>query len=148
MSYGKCSFLKVFLNHLLFILKNRGGKSYLFFMINMFWFLHPLIWILTFLFDSCCPLSPERPLNLITIWLLGPMATRNMALHFHDHSGVIICPVRPSVYWFTGDEILTKGLLYSASLFKSDCKYLDFHNWVSSINPNCQHWCARGLCVT
>ena len=26
---------------------------------------------------------------------MGSLATRNMALHFHDHSGVAICPVRP-----------------------------------------------------
>ena len=26
---------------------------------------------------------------------MGPMTTRNMALNFHDNSGVAICPVRP-----------------------------------------------------
>ena len=26
---------------------------------------------------------------------MGPMATRHIALNFHDNSGVAICPVRP-----------------------------------------------------
>ena len=47
---------------------------------------------------------------------MGLMTTRNMALNFHDNSGVAICPVRPysqavAFYWVALEPGELKKLL-------------------------------------